>query len=414
MDKAKLAHIPDSPGVYIFKDEKGSILYIGKARSLKRRVRSYFTRPQSFKIQIMSSKVVDFDLIVTKSETQARLQEARLIRENLPPYNTAFRDDKSFPLICIGKGAFPAVWLARRTSKRLRIGVSHYFGPYTNVGLLREALKSIRHIFGFRSCFKMPKGPCLYYRLKLCPAPCSGKISVQKYKEIIRNIILFLEGRHEKLINRLTLRMYKLANQKRFEQAAQVRNQIQALSSMFGEGLPSLSESYRESVELKKVLGLNTRPQRIEAFDVSNISGSCACASMVSFYEGRPDKNNYRRFRIKSAVGIDDYQMLAEAVGRRYQRLINEQLPLPDLIIIDGGRGQLNIVKNKLKELGVALSVVSIAKHKEEIFTVHRQTPIRLKPDSSALHLIQRIRDEAHRFALAYHHILRRKKILGK
>ena len=445
MDKAKLACIPDSPGVYIFKDKRDDILYIGKARSLKKRVRTYFTRPQSFKIQIMTSKVVSLDYIVTKSESEARLKEAKLIKEKLPPYNTVFRDDKSFPLICISNQDFPVVRVARQRSRRLENSAFRYFGPYTNAGLLRQALKSIRHIFGFRSCFKMPKRPCLYYRLKLCPAPCAGKISIQKYREIIRNIILFLEEREADLINTLTVKMHKLANQKRFEDAARVRNQIQALSSILKTGIPRtflgnqvpgkyrrvqvaplLSGSYRESQELKMALGLNIRPQRIEAFDVSNISGSSASASMVSFYEGRPDKSNYRRFRIKGVKGVDDYQMLEEAVGRRYRRLIDEKLSPPDLIIIDGGKGQLNKVSRKLKELGLTLPVISIAKppktpgplrvkQRDEIFIPQQQKPIRLKPDSlGALRLIQRIRDEAHRFALAYHHILRRKKTLGK
>ena len=299
----------------------------------------------------------------------------------------------------------------------------------------------------------MFKRPCLYYRLGLCPAPCIGKISVRKYKEIIRNIVLFLEGRQEDLINKLSIKMHRLADQRKFEEATQARNQIRALGSLsprqyidradiFQQSGLSLSDSYRESAELKKALGLNIRPRRVEAFDVSNIFGSSACASMVSFYEGRPDKNNYRRFRIKAVKGIDDYQMLEEAVARRYRRLLDENLPLPDLIIIDGGKGQLNIVSRKLKELGLVLPVISIAKpsrfsplisvkQEEKIFISDRRTsilrlrsglalskaegPIRLKTDSpGALHLIQRIRDEAHRFALAYHHILRRKKAFGR
>ncbi|MFC1658794.1 UvrB/UvrC motif-containing protein [Candidatus Omnitrophota bacterium] len=414
MDKAKLAGIPEAPGVYIFKDKTGRILYIGKARSLKKRVKSYFTRPQSLKIQIMVSKVADLQYLTAKSEARARLQEARLIRENLPPYNTAFRDDKSFPFIFISKEAFPAVGLTRRTGRKNKIAGSSYFGPYTNAGLLRQALKSVRRIFGFRSCSKMPKRPCLYYRLQLCPAPCFGKISARKYNQIIRNIILFLEGKQEDLLNKLTAKMHKLASKKRFEQAAQVRNQVQALSNMLQEGVPSLFEPHRESVQLKQALGLKGPAQRIEAFDVSNISGSSACASMVYFYNGVPDKKNYRRFRIKGVSGIDDYKMLKEAVGRRYRRLTEEQRPLPDLVIIDGGKGQLNVVENTLRQLRVKLAVISIAKQKEEIFTIDRKAPLRLKPHSPALHLIQRIRDEAHRFALSYHHLLRRKKIIGR
>ena len=242
MDKSNLKHIPNAPGVYIFKDKRGNIIYIGKARSLKERVRHYFSQPQSFKIQIMVSKIDDVDYILTKTETQARLEEAELIKENLPPYNTVFRDDKSFPLICISNEAFPIVWVARHTSRRLKNLVSRYFGPYTNAGLLREALKTIRHIFGFRSCFKMPKKPCLYYRLKLCPGPCIGKISVKEYREIIKNIVLFLEGRQEELICRLSFKMHKLADEKKFEEAAQVRNQVQALSSISQEGMSSLSD----------------------------------------------------------------------------------------------------------------------------------------------------------------------------
>jgi excinuclease ABC subunit C len=425
MDKAKLIRIPDTPGIYIFKDKEDNILYIGKASSLRKRIRNYFTHPQSLKIQIMVAKIADVDYIATKSETVARLKEAKLIKKNLPPYNTVFRDDKSFPLICISNEAFPVVWVARRTSRKLRSRSegAQYFGPYTNAGLLREALKSIRHIFSFRSCSKMPKRPCLYYRLQLCPAPCAGRISKQEYQDNIRSIILFLEGRQENLIKKLTVKMHNLADERKFEQAAGVRNQIQALSNVAPHAMPSLPGFHRESEELKTVLGLSIIPRRIEAFDVSNISGSSACASMVSFYNGSPDKSNYRRFRIKGVSGIDDYKMLEEAVSRRYRHLIDENLPLPDLIIIDGGKGQLNKVYHKLKEMDLGLPVISIAKpqripglsqvkHNDDIFVTNKKSPIRLKSDSLALRLIQRVRDEAHRFALAYHHILRRKEIL--
>ncbi len=414
MDKAKLTSIPNSPGIYIFKDEAGNILYIGKARSLKKRVRSYFVQPRSLKIEVMSSKVVSLDYIVTKSEIEARLREAELIRRYQPPYNTVFRDDKSFPLICISDEDFPIVWVTRMTCIKRKIIISHYFGPYPDAGILREALNSIRHIFGFRSCFKIPKKACLYYRLGLCPAPCIGKISVQEYRDNINNIILFLEGKQVDLVDRLTASMHRLSDEKRFEEAAQIRNRIQALSRMSYGDLFTLYDSYSEAFELKQILKLDTRPRRIDAFDVSNISGSAACASMVSFYDGMPDKSNYRRFRIKSVTGINDYKMLAEVVNRRYRRILNEKLPLPDLVIIDGGKGQLNTVRRELDNLGITLPVISIAKQNDEIFVSHRQSPIRLKSNSLALRLVQRIRDEAHRFALAYHHILRKKQIIGK
>ena len=432
MNRSKLARLPDACGVYIFRDKKGDILYIGKAHSLKKRIKTYFLCPASFKIQIMASKIAHVDCIITDTEPQARLKEAELIKKYLPVYNTALRDDKSFPLICISKEDFPVIWIARRGNKRLINSLSRYFGPYADAGLLKQALISIRHIFGFRSCFKMPKKACLYYRLNLCPAPCAGRIKARQYQGIVKNIVLFLEGRQQDLINRLCARMQKLSGAKKYEQAALIRNQIQALNSVSRAGhgqdkvrRESLPDSLHESAELKKILGLNARPQRIEAFDVSNIFGTSACASMVSFYDGKPDKNNYRRFRIKSASGIDDYGMLEEAISRRYRRLIEEKLPLPDLIIVDGGKGQLNIAKRKVKQLGLGLPVISIAKpHRESIsssrrlqdriFVSGKSRPILLDSDCAALHLVQRVRDEAHRFALAYHRVLRRKKTLGK
>ncbi|MBU1871713.1 MAG: GIY-YIG nuclease family protein [Candidatus Omnitrophica bacterium] len=425
MDKAKLAHIPGACGVYIFKDKKGGILYIGKANSLKKRVRYYFTRPLPSKIEVMASKIESIEYIVTKTEKQARIKEAELIRENLPVYNTLFRDDKTFPLICISKEKFPIVWVARSTSKRFRYSKFRCFGPYPDAGLLRSALKSIRHIFGFRSCWRMPAEACLYYRLLLCPAPCIGKISARKYNENISNIILFLQEKRHDLIKKLTASMHDLSSGMKFEEAARLRDQIQALSSISTEENPALSNAFRESLDLKKCLGLKFRPKRIEAFDVSNISGSSACACMVSFYEGRPDKNNYRRFRIKSVSGIDDYRMLEEAVARRYRRLKEEKLPLPDLIIVDGGKGQLAIVGKKLQALGLKLPLISIAKpprsaviskrrQKEKVFILGRSVRLKIKEDSPSMLFIRRIRDEAHRFAVAYYHILRRKKIIGK
>lgn len=414
MDKTKISRLPDSPGVYIFKDKAGCILYIGKAGSLKKRVKYYFTHPLPLKTQIMASKIAGVDYIITDSEAEARIKETKLIKEKLPPYNTASRDDKSFPLICITEEDFPVVWIARRTSRKLRYSSYRCFGPYTNAGLLRQAIKTIRGIFGFRSCWKMPKRPCLYYRLELCPAPCIGKITKREYRENIKNIIMFLEGRRQDLINKLVGRMHWFSSRQRFEEAGRLRNQIQALGSVSEESVYSLSDSYRESEDLRKSLGLAARPQRIEAFDVSNIFGSEACASMVSFYEGKPDKNNYRRFRIKGVAGIDDIQMLKEAVYRRYRRVIKENLPLPDLIVVDGGKGQLNIAERQLQELGLQVPVISIAKQKEEIFVPGRQDPVRLNPGCLVLLLIQRIRDESHRFALAYHHVLRRRKVIGE
>lgn len=213
---------------------------------------------------------------------------------------------------------------------------------------------------------------------------------------------MFLEGRSDDLISRLSEHMQEKALAYAFEEAAKIRNQIKALESIMPSGA------------LENILGIKRKIRRIEAFDVSNIFGAEAAASLVSFYDGGPDKNNYRRFRIKTVSGIDDYRMLREAIQRRYQRLVRENLPLPDLIVIDGGRGQLSEAKKELDSLKINIPLISIAKEKEEIYTLNRKNPIRLKPDSPALQVIQRVRDEAHRFAVSYHHVLRRKKIIGK
>lgn len=406
-----IADMPNVPGVYIFKDAVGNILYIGKAKALKKRVQSYFIGPLDAKTQIMVSKIRDIEYRLTPSEAQAQILEAALIKDNQPPYNIDLKDDKSFPWVRITAEEFPVISIMRR--KYLRENdCSLYFGPYTNVKLLRRAIKVVRKIFGFRSCKNLPSEACLYSRLRLCPAPCIKKINPVDYQEIIHRIELFLESKYEELIKDLGERMQRLVAARNFEEAAKVRDQINALSSI-GQPRGSLT-SISESEDLRNLLKLNKLPQRIEAFDISNLSGKEASGSMVSFFKGLPDKNNYRRFRIKSVEGIDDYEMLAEVVRRRYSRLLEEKLPLPDLVLIDGGRAHLLVADKEIKTLGIQISLVSIAKKEEHIYTKERIQPIKLKSDTPALNLIRRIRDEAHRFARAYHHLLHRKKIIGK
>jgi excinuclease ABC subunit C len=411
---ARIKALPQSPGVYIFKDRQGRILYIGKARSLKKRVNSYFSRPLDAKTQALVLKIADIDYLLASSEAQAQLKEAALIKKHLPAYNTAFRDDKSFPFICISTEAFPRVFICRNPRKLQQKQAARIeaFGPYTNAGLLREALKAMRSVFPFRSCVRLPKKACLYYRLRLCPAPCTGEISAGQYRQNLKNIVMFLEGRDEDLLKGLLSLMQEKAREQNFEEAASIRNQLQVLKSIAPDA--GRVDIDKESQELENLLGTGQRILRIEAFDVSNICGAQASASMVSFYKGAPDKNNYRRFRIKTVAGIDDYMMLREVIKRRYQRLKEENLSFPDLIIIDGGKGHLNIARDELRALRVDVPLISIAKEKEEVYTVGRKTPLRLSSDSAALLLIQRIRDEAHRFAVKYHHLLRRKKMIGK
>lgn len=409
--KNKIKNLPDGCGVYIFKDKEGNVIYVGKAKSLKKRVQSYFSRFQSFKTQVLVFKIADIAYILTSSESQARLLEDSLIKDKLPIYNISLRDDKSFPWIRITREDFPLVSISRRKTKD-KPDNAEYFGPYTNVKELRQAFKLMRRIFGFRSCKTLIPKLCLYWRLKLCPGPCAGNITRKKYQEIIKQIKLFLGSRYEELLSGLSAKMKQVAQKKRFEEAARIRDQISALSVFSqtkGSELP-----LNELQDLKRTLKLEKLPERIEAFDISDISGREATGSMVSFYKGLPDKNNYRRFRIKTFTGIDDYKMLKEVVSRRYTRLVRENLTLPDLVLIDGGRGHLESAAQELRKLAIELPLASIAKDRENIYTRNSAQPINLNQDTLALNLIRRIRDEAHRFAISYHHILRRKKIIGR
>ncbi len=409
--KDKVARLPESPGVYIFKDSGGKIIYIGKAKSLKKRVSSYFSRFLSSKTQSLVSKISDIEYKKTFSESQAQILEAALIKDNQPQYNISLKDDKSFPWIRITDEKFPMVSICRRKEKSEN-DKSVYFGPYTNAGLLRQAIKVMRTIFGFRSCKNMPGSVCLYYRLKLCPAPCTGNISSSAYKDIINSLKLFLESRYEELIRRFSLRMEEASRNKEYEEAAKIRDQINALSAINSS---ASSDSIINGMEdLKSLLKLKSLPVRVEAFDISNISGQSACGSMVSFLRGKPDKNNYRRFRIKTVTGVDDYACLKEVVHRRYARVKHENLRIPDLILIDGGKAHLLTAERELEKLSMDIPLASIAKEDENIYVKGKKSPIIFSGDRPALNLIRRLRDEAHRFALSYHHVLHRKKIIGR
>jgi excinuclease ABC subunit C len=404
--KEKILSAPDSPGVYLMKDKTGKVIYAGKAKSLKKRLDSYLGGDLEAKTAAMVSNALDIEFRLTQTEGLALLLEAALIHKYKPKYNVALRDDKSFPFVKITDEEFPAVCITRK----VETDAARYFGPYTNAKLLRQALKVIRNYFPYRSCKKLPKKPCIYYRIRLSPAPCARRINKAEYAKTIKSISLILEGRCDSLIKKLTKEMRLMARQRNFEEAAALRDKILSLSSLGSEyHIPNAGLS-----DLKELLGLKRLPIRIEGFDVSDISGKEACASMVSFYDGMPDKNNYRRFRIKSVEGIDDYAMIREVVARRYSRLIKEGIFLPDLILIDGGKAHLESAQRELMKLGLKVPLVSIAKEEENIYTTARPQPLRLSHDTPALNLIRRVRNEAHRFALSYHHILRRKRMIGR
>ncbi|MDD5347514.1 MAG: excinuclease ABC subunit UvrC [Candidatus Omnitrophica bacterium] len=409
--KEKVAELPDAPGVYVYKDAKGVIIYIGKAKSLKKRVQSYFTKYLSAKTQALVSKICDIEHILTPTEYQAQLLEATLIREKQPQYNISLKDDKSFPMLMITGEEFPRVAVCRTLDMRKNRDKAAYYGPYASAKLLRQALKAIRKIFGFRSCKTMPGKPCLYYRLKLCPAPCAGKISAGEYAEVVKDIRLFLESKYEALLEKLSFDMHVASQEHRFEDAARLRDRLKSLGAIARTEVHFTSADELE--DLRRLLGLKKMPLRIEGFDVANISGQEATGSMVSFYKGRPDKDNYRRFRIKTVNAIDDYAMIREVVQRRFRRLKEEGKPMPDLVLIDGGKQHLAAAEDELRKLSLDLAVAAIAKEEENIYCKGRDTPLAMDRDTPALNLIRRVRDEAHRFARAYHHLLRRKKLVS-
>ena len=409
--KKKIKNFPDVPGVYLMKDREGQVIYVGKALSLKKRVGSYFLKFQaSIKTQIMLSCVDDIGYIQTTSEYEALILESHLIKKYKPRFNISLKDDKSFPYIKVTREDLPRVFIGRR--KR---GEEHIddFGPYTSAKLLRRAVNILRKSFPFCTCRRPPKRVCLNTHLGLCAGPYQKKISKRKYLEIIKNFEDFLMKKDSDLIDELSVKMRHLVSEEKFEEAAQARDQLEALSLLIS----------LKKIDAKKILffdsdfqriGLNKEPLRIEAFDISDIGGNLAVGSMVSFYKGKPDKDHYRRFKIRTVCGIDDYAMIQEVVRRRYERLMLESKAMPDLIVIDGGAGHLETAHRVLKSLKRNIPIIAIAKNQERIYTVKDKSPIQLGRDSSVLQLIQRVRDEAHRFALKYHRLLREKDTLKR
>ncbi|UCD54765.1 MAG: methylated-DNA--[protein]-cysteine S-methyltransferase [Candidatus Omnitrophota bacterium] len=407
----RLKKIPTSPGVYLFLGKNKEVLYIGKASNLKKRINSYFQKKyRPPRTESLVSRIRDLDYIPTSSTAEALIYEANLIKQKKPKYNVELKDDKSYPFLKLTiTEKFPRLFITRQRKKDRSL----YYGPYTNVKLLKKALSVIRSTFLLRSCKRMPKKPCLKAHIKQCVSPCNGSITEEKYKKIADDARLFLEGRKKDLLKRLSDRMKKASKNLDYEKAIALRDEIEALSAMW-KGRRPPPPLNREISRLKDVLGLRVLPARIEAFDISDISGKEAVGSMVSFFSGRPQKDEYRRFRIKNVTGIDDYACLREVIRRRYARLLKEEARLPDLILIDGGRGHLNVARDELDKIGpVKIPVISIAKEKEYIYVDGKKPPLVLPRSSPALKLIMRIRDEAHRFAISYHKLLRSKSLFN-
>lgn len=407
--KPRLKNLPDSPGVYFLKDRKKKVIYIGKAVSLKKRLAHYFQK--GFfdpKMGQLIRQIADFDYLPLTSEPEALFLEDRLIKQFQPKYNQISKDDKSYPFLKITKEKFPSFTIVRDTTQTLRSkwgGLRRralYFGPYTDVIALRRAYRYLRTIFPIRRCRKKinpeKKGRvCLDFHLGRCKGPCAGKIKEEEYQKLADALVLFLRGRYRETMRQLKELMKESAEKLNFEEAAKYRDEIEIISRMKGS----------EVSQLKKVLSLPKLPKRIEGVDISDIAGDKAVGSLVVFKDGKADRAHYRKFKIRGVSGIDDYRMMEEVIARRYK----EKKNLPDLLLIDGGKGHLSTAVRKLKEMNLDFPVVALAKRNEEIFLADSSSPLILKKDSSPLHLLEEIRNEAHRFAISYHQKLRRKAL---
>ena len=432
----KLSQLPHKPGVYLMKDRFGTVIYVGKARDLRKRVNQYFHPSRrmgwDLKFNALIEAIHDFDIHVVRSEPEAVLLEGKLIKEFHPRYNVSFRDDKRFLLLKVNlNDPIPRFTLTRlKTDDGAR-----YFGPFASSGALRRTLNLVRHRFNLRGCRPLTPAEtdykhCLYAHLKVCTAPCIGNVTREQYLMQVLAACDFLAGQSREMKEQLEAEMKKAAGTKDFEKAAQLRDLLFDLRRTTQKTekferlpytLPVAMDPGQDLAELAKVLNLPGPPQRIEGFDISNISDTFAVASMVSFRNGRPDRSNYRRFKMKTVTGQNDFACMAETVQRRYSRLLREargqerdDLPswFPDLILIDGGKGQLGAACAELAKLGLShLPIIGLAKEFEEIYRPGQGQPLRLGSDSGALKLLQRVRDESHRFANTYNARLRLKRI---
>ena len=425
--RSKLSKTPHKPGVYLMRDRFGTVIYVGKARALRKRVSQYFhpSRRQGWdlKLAALIEAIEDFDIHIVKSEPEALLLEGKLIKEFKPRYNVSFRDDKNFLLIKVNlKDEIP-----RFTFTRVRQNDgAKYFGPFVSSGSCRRTTTMLRKKFNLRGCrplvpTKRDFKHCLYGHLQHCTAPCAGKVTLGEYRKQVAAACDFLEGQTGEWEKEIEAEMQKASADLDFEKAARCRDIIQDLRdttrktrkfSRIRPHLPGAIDLKRDLAALAQSLGLHKPPRRIEGFDISNISGTFMVASMVSFLNGKPDRSQYRRFRIKSVSEQNDFACMAETVKRRYTRLRNEGRAMPDLILVDGGKGQLGIVCRELSKLGLDhLPTIGLAKEFEEIFKPGESKPLRLGLDSGALKLLQRVRDESHRFANTFNSELRLKKI---
>ncbi|MEN6442967.1 MAG: excinuclease ABC subunit UvrC [Methanoregula sp.] len=513
------ATLPENPGCYLYADTGGTIIYVGKAKNLKKRVSSYFSKKDHDpKTRSLVEHIASVDVMVTNTETEAFLLENTLIKKHQPKYNIDLKDAKRYAWIELTCEEFPRLVIARQTK-----GDGTFFGPFVSAAERDHVLKVVKKAFHLRTCKKIPKRPCLRRHMQSCSAPCTGTLSPQEYDGNVKKAALLLKGKGGELLERLRQEMAERSAAEDYERALELRNEIaaighladrqtverrreydqdviacrasagqvylvvfnvehgslsnkqeytfEAVEDFFDEFLvqyysereppaelildhatdPALAgflsqkkgrhvdvifpqrgekkqlldlalknleiaffRDVLKGADLGAALGLVPAPSVIECFDISHLSGTAMVGSMVQFRDGKPDKSNYRRFRIKTVEGIDDFASIAEVVKRRYQRLVDEHAALPDLVIIDGGKGQLSSATGVLGTLGIDIPVIAIAKREEEIYVPGAVLPLRLDRKSSALRYVEEIRDEAHRFAVSYNRLLRKKKVLGE
>jgi excinuclease ABC subunit C len=428
---AKVREFPQTPGVYLLKDAAGRVIYVGKAKNLRSRAASYFLKAaeQESRTADWIHEICDADFIECESEVDALLVESRLIKDVQPKYNKELKDDKTFPYLMITTHEdFPRVEVTREPRER---GVKLY-GPFANAGSLRGAVQVLQRIFQFRTCsldieesderWKWFR-PCLLASIRQCTAPCNLRISKEEYRRDIRRLQMFLEGKKETLLKQLREEMSEAAGKLEFEKAARLRDEIHMLERLDERGeLDTHAQPEVFYIDpkkglsgLRKVLKLQEKPRTIEGVDIAHLGGGQTVASLVQFIDGLPFKPGYRRYKIRDVGGVDDFRSIHEVVSRRYKRLYDDAEVFPDILLIDGGKGQLNAALAAFEALQIPPPVLlSLAKREEEVYRPGESDPLRLSRHSFALRLLQYVRDEAHRFAQHYHHILRRKATLDE
>ncbi len=429
--REKIAAFPKQPGVYLMKDRQGVVLYIGKAKDLRARVGSYFQDSADLlntrgpEIARMAATVADIDFLECDTEVDALLQESRLIKDIQPQFNVHLKDDKTFPYLEITTGDdFPGVFVTR--SPRLK--GSKLYGPFVSPQGLRDAVNALQKVFKYRTCeldirveddSRRFFRPCLLHAINQCTAPCANLISKEDYRKDIDRLKKFLASKRSTVLRQMKHEMEQAAGGQRYEEAGVLRDRIKAIESLalVGDTETDVQPEVffvdpREGLEkLADLLELENPPRSIECIDIANLQGEESVGSVVCFIDGKPFKSGYKRFRINSVDGQDDYAMIKEVVRRRYRYAADGEELYPDVIQIDGGLGQLHAALEALGELDIQPPmVIALAKREEEVYIQAKAKPVRLRRNNPALRILQFARDEAHRFAQHYHHILRRKK----